>query len=372
MPPTASPAGPLAGRTILEAARTDGSEVALRAIALAGRIAVDLGADVIKVEPPGGDVLRRTPPFIAGRDGEPVSATHVFLDRGKRSLVLGSSDNADAIIARLARRAQAVLTDRVQGVLGNGASVTVLLSHGLPASLGIPDARVTDRSILAASGILDLVGDLDAAPIALGGHQASYVAGLAAFSGLVAGLAAVDRGRRHETVRISALEACLWSNWKSFAERLYVGQSPRRQGPDAEWQILPCADGYATFIYLDKDWPAIVRLIGDERLGCPPLDTRAGRKQHMADVLAMVRPWYAARNRAEVFELAKAAGLPIGPVLGVPELARDAQYAALAFLAPPQGEGDDAPGRVPSLPTTWNGRRFRPRATSGTWLEGTP
>jgi crotonobetainyl-CoA:carnitine CoA-transferase CaiB-like acyl-CoA transferase len=171
-------------------------------------------------------------------------------------------------------------------------------------------------------------------------------------------------GASRQTVAVSALEACLWSNWKSYAEQVYLGTTPTRLGVNSEWHVLACADGFATFIYLEKDWPAVVRMVGQPRLGAPPLDTRAGRRAHMADVLATVAPWYAARTRAEIFQLAKAAGLPIAPVMGVPELADDAQYRALGFLVPPLAGDLGGSARVPALPVSWNGTRFVPRASA--------
>ena len=362
-----SSALPLSGRLVLEISRPGASEVTARAIALAGRIACDLGADVVKLEPVEGCRLRRTPPFVAGADGEPVSAAHVFLDGGKRSVRLSAGDEGRAVQAALVARAAAVLTDDkevldgIASSVGLNRAVVVHVAHGLPADCGIDDALVTDTSILAASGILDLVGDPNHAPIPLGGHQASYVAGLAAFSGLVTGLVLADRGEACAPVRVSAVEACLWSNWKSFAERLYMGQSPTRQGRNAEWQALPCADGFAAFVYLDKDWPAIVRLIGDDRLAAPPLDTRAGRRAHMIDVLAIVGPWYRARTRADIYRLAKAAGLPIAPVLEIAEVVADPQFVSLAFFAGPAAVLVDDRARVPTLPVRWDDRRFPAR-----------
>ena len=80
----------------------------------------------------------------------------------------------------------------------------------------------------------------------------------------------------------------------------------------------------------------------------------------MAEISAIIGPWFAARSRKEVFALAKAAGLPIAPVIGVRELLDDAQYAAQKFLAQPAGGNRGAQWQVPTVPTVWNGRRFKP------------
>lgn len=356
---------PLTGQIILELARPGGSEVTARAVALAGRIAADFGATVIKAEPPDGDVLRRTGPFIAGADGRPESAAFVFLNSGKRSLRLPPGNQGRSLLAALLPRVAAVLTDD-RASLGDVLApvpVKVIVDHGVPDD-AVPDARVADITVLAASGILDLVGRPDAAPVPLGGHQASYVAGLAAFSGLAAALAARDAGTAGETVTVSATEASLWSNWKSFAERLYLGRGPTREGRLAEWQALPCTDGYAVLVYLDRDWPLVVGLIGDARLAQPSLQSREGRRGNMPEILDIVRPWFAARSRQEIFALSKAAGLPVAPVITVSELLQDAQFAAQRFLAPTASNNGASHWRVPTVPTVWNGRRFAPAAAA--------
>lgn len=357
---------PLRGRTIIELARTGGSEVTGRAVALAGRIAADFGATVIKVEPPGGDALRGAVPFVSGKNGPPESATFAFLNGGKRSLALSGGEKDRALLSVLAGKAVAVLTDDRSALTAHFAAVPakVVVEHGVPASLGIPDARVADVTILALSGLLDLIGHPDAAPVPLGGHQASYVAGLAAFSGLMGALSMCDQGAAGETVTISALEANIWSNWKSFAERLYMGRSPTRQGTMAEWQTFPCTDGYAAFVYLDKDWPLVVRLIGDARLGGKELDTREGRRANMGLISEVVKPWYAARSRREIYEASKAAGLPMAPVFAVRELLDDAQFAAQRFLAPSGARHAPKHWQVPTVPTVWNGQRFAPGAAA--------
>lgn len=357
---------PLQGRTIIEFARTGASEVTARAVALAGRIAADFGAIVIKVEPPNGDALRQAGPFVQGKDGRAESATFAFLNGGKQSLALSGDAKDRALLSALAGKAVAVLTDDRDALAAHFSAVPakVVVEHGVPTSFRIPDARVADVTILALSGLLDLIGHPDAAPVPLGGHQASYVAGLAAFSGLMGALSVCDQGTASETVTVSALEANIWSNWKSFAERLYMGRSPTRQGVVAEWQTFPCTDGYAAFVYLDKDWPLVVRLIGDARLGGKELDTREGRRANMALISEVVKPWYAARSRREIYEASKAAGLPMAPVFAVRELLDDAQFAAQRFLAPSGARHAPTHWQVPTVPTVWNGQRFVPGASS--------
>ena len=332
------PSLPLAGRFIVEHARPGSSGVTQRAIAIAGRIAADLGATVITARGDARNAIDHN------------RADSIFLDGGKvRNDLSGQQYQGLRLDAVLHDGTQ--LPERIAL-----APIKVQLSPGVPAHLEIPDTAITDATILALSGLLDLVGHPDQAPVPLGGHQAAGIAGLAAFSGMMAALAT----GKPETVHVSALEACLWSNWKSYAERLYMGRTPSRQGKLAEWQAVQCADGYATLVYLEKDWPAVARMIGDLRLAKPPLDTQAGRRADMGKVYQIVRPWYATRTRAEISALARKEGLPIAPVLSVGEVVTDPQYAAQKFFAVPAGGTETPTARVPTIPTVWNGGRFAP------------
>jgi crotonobetainyl-CoA:carnitine CoA-transferase CaiB-like acyl-CoA transferase len=326
---------PLSGFTFVELVGAGSSMVATRAIALAGRMAADFGATVIR-RVDGVDPLAEFP----------VDAR--FLNAGK-TIVAADREmprSVDAVLADAERKVPPGLEH---------VSIKVLVSSGLPAAYGVAPHQATDTTVLALSGLLDLIGHPGEAPVPFGGHQASAVAGLATFSGLIAALAA----GRAETVRVSALEACLWSNWKSYAERLYLDRTPTRQGDLAEWQALPCRDGHAALIFLEKDWPAVCRLIGDPRLSRAPLDTQAGRRADMGAVYAIARPWFAARTRAEIYRRARSEGLPIAPVLTVREVLDDAQFAAQRFFATIDDGGHSR--QEPTIPTVWNGHRFPPR-----------
>ena len=340
---------PLSGRLVVEHSHAGASPVTRRAIAIAGRIAADLGATVVRDLSAGGGDGDAACGMVAGR----------FLDAGKLTFGGARKPGDASVLDALPRAADAVLTDasELPPDLAR-AAVRVVVASGVPTDLGVPEHEVTDTMVLALSGLLDIVGHAGEAPVPLGGAQAAGLAGLAAFSGLVAALAAGGR----ETVHVSAVETCLWSNWKSYAERLYMGRTPTRQGKLAEWQALPCADGFATLIFLEKDWPAVCRMIGDPRLAVPPLDTQAGRRADMSRVYEIVRPWYALRTRAEIRRLAAAEGLPIAPVLTVGEVIDDRQYAAQRFFAPPAGDDAARAARVPTIPTVWSGERFPPRA----------
>ena len=96
-------------------------------VALAARLLADLGAEVIRVEPSGGDAMRQAPPFVDGVPGVERSLAHIAYNAGKKSLALDfETPRAWEVIARLARRAKLV------GPKVHDARIAAIcLSHGV-------------------------------------------------------------------------------------------------------------------------------------------------------------------------------------------------------------------------------------------------
>src|SRR5436853_1815324 len=146
---------PFAGVTVVEAPGPD-CNIALRlSAALAGRIAADLGAEVVKIEPPDGDPVRRMPPFV-----ESESALFAFLNAGKRSVVLPRGNEREALNALLVR-ADAFIADAKTGESLN-ARIAVLLS--MLGRHAPPDVPASEFTVLALGGALNLVGEPDREP----------------------------------------------------------------------------------------------------------------------------------------------------------------------------------------------------------------
>ena len=307
---------------------------------MAGRIAADCGARLIKVEPQGGDPVRAIAPFIGK-----TSAIDAFLNAGKRIMAaeeaakhLATADVAivDAATAREQRERPPIV-----------AALSLFkddVEHG-PAS---------EFTVMALGGLLDMVGDPQRAPLKLGGHQAAYAAGLAAYTGIVAALCRprVDGKIPRETVQVSMLDTVIWLNWKSVLSRP-AQAALTRTGSTAEWQVVRCADGYVALVYQEPDWAALCDIVGDARLRAPHLAERPERMRRAREIAAIVEERFLALTRREIHALALARRIPLGPVWSPGELRDDPQTRARGFLA-----SADVGGRtvtMPRLPVLWNG-----------------
>jgi crotonobetainyl-CoA:carnitine CoA-transferase CaiB-like acyl-CoA transferase len=350
---------PLARFTIVEV-NDEKVPMCLRlATSLAAKIAADLGADVLKIEPPGGDAVRRAPPSLP----QGGSALFEFLNTSKRSLVLDlRTERGRASLAQLLDRADACLFEEPASVapLVRTGKATPIEIAAFPVEMAAANRPVSGLAIQAVGGLMHMVGEPERKPLKLGGHQASYAAGLTAFTGLAAALAARASGRRAPAVRVSLAEVMQWANWKAASGAAASGTSPGREGKASEFQIVPCRDGHVAIVYTVTQWPATRALIGDRRLENAKFATRAGRRKNIAELYDILTPWFAGKTRAEIQKTAQAKGVPFGPIFTPAELLETEQYVARSFLAEMK---HPALGKllIPQLPVQWNGRSFAPR-----------
>lgn len=355
----ADPTLPLARFTIVEVSDPDVPTCLRLATALAGKISADLGAKVVKVEPPGGDPVRRAPPLLP--NGE--SALFHFLNTSKRSIVLDLRNDAGrASLVRLVERADATLFEELSSIasLARTGKAAPIEIAAFPVEMNATARPVSELTIQALGGLMHMIGEAQRKPLKLAGHQASYAAGLTAFTGLAAALAARDAGQRAPAVRVSLAEVTQWVNWKAASGAAATGTSPGREGKNSEFQVVPCRDGHVAVVYTVTQWPALRGLIADPRLDDPRFATRAGRRQNISALYDILMPWFVDKTRAEIGRLAQAKGVPFGPIFTPAELLANEQYLARSFLAELT---HPTAGRLlmPQLPVQWDGRSFAPR-----------
>ena len=314
---------PLLGRRILDLGAVCARLPHGLAAAFAGKLCADYGAEVVRPIPCGEPLASCAPLLPAGG-----SALDRFLNSRKHSRPpSGRFDAAIGDASAVAAHPDVPVQVRIS-VLGPGE-----------------DPVSSELEVLALSGLLELVGEPEGPPARLAGHQLAYAAGLAACAGL---LAALRRGRR-ETVDVSLFDVAVWLNWKAPASLLMLGQAPQRRNPRDMWMTVPAKDGHVALVFQEKDWPSLRAMIGDPALDDARFGTLSGRCEFRQDLLAVLRPWFAARTRAEITRDAQARRVPIGPVMWPAELLEDAQHRARGFL-----ESDG----TPRPPVIWDGHRL--------------
>jgi len=308
---------PLAGMTIVEAVNPRTPIALALAAGLCGRLALDLGACVIRIEQRQGELS----PEIDG-----------FLNLGK-TRVEASADSFIGAIQQACGKADGIIADA--GTLNaiNVSDVCQMELARMELAMSHDDPLGgSEFTLEARSGLLDLVGDPARAPLRLGGHQIAYAAGLAAYLGLVDMLTKRGAGPVASHRRVDLLDIAVWLNWKAIGGAAMGLPVPTRTGSNGEWCVAPCRDGYVALVYRSKDWDSLKRMLNDVRLDDPHFDTDAGRSEHRAKLNALLRENFAVLDRAEVRCLALEYRIPLGPVWSPEELRDDPHYQARNFF----------------------------------------
>jgi crotonobetainyl-CoA:carnitine CoA-transferase CaiB-like acyl-CoA transferase len=303
------------------------------------QLLASLGADVVKVEPPGGDHARAWgPPFL---DGE--GALFLAANAGKRSLVLDlSSAEGTEELMRLVDRADVFVQSLRPGAAeerGFGAETVrerrpELVYCSIAAFGSTGPLRMEpgyDPLLQAASGIMSVTGVDGMPPVRVGVSLIDLSTGLWAAFGI---LAALERGGG-ATVEVSLYETALWLLGYQIMGYLGTGEMPGREGSAfaqiAPYQVFATSDGELMIVAgNDKLFRALAAVLGvveDERFRTNP--DRVRRRAELAAVIEeRTRRW----RTDDLLEALVAAGVPASPVRSVGEAAEHPQTLALGIL----------------------------------------
>ena len=353
--------GPLAGIRVIDCSTV-----------LAGPLCTmllgDLGADVVKVEPPEGDATRGWgPPWVGSKaDGTRTAAYYLAVNRNKRSLRLDlAREEGRAVLRALLRAGDVVVENfRVGGFakLGFGDEVLEALNPGL-VHLAIsgfgtrgPDAGKPgyDFVIQAVGGLMSITGEPDGRAMKVGVAISDVVSGLFGTVAVLAGLLARERGAAGrgdpgegaggvaggQRIDVSLLQSTLAVLVNQAQNALVTGRAPARRG-NAHPSIVP----YETFRTNDGE---IALGVGSERqwarlgpaIGLPALSTdprfaaNGDRVEHRDQLIPILAERFAARSSDEWLQVLDAAGIPAGPILDLPAAFSSPQAEALGARVP--------------------------------------
>jgi crotonobetainyl-CoA:carnitine CoA-transferase CaiB-like acyl-CoA transferase len=326
---------PLAGIRVIELAN-------FIAGPLAGTLLADMGADVVKVEPPQGDMGRATPPI---RDGESVS--FVALNRNKRSLVLDlKRPEAVEILRQLAATSDVFLEAYRPGALdklGLGAAdvkaVQPRIVYTSVSGFGQtgPDRRRAGVNLIieAFSGALSVTGEPGKMPMRPGLQTADVFGALFATYATLAGLVGAARNGEGRIADVSLVEASIAAAAWEAAEYLETGKVPQPLGNrhrlNAPYQLFETRDRRYLAIGTPNDQlfgrlMQVLRL--DAHVSDPRFSSYAERKANEDALLPLVEPAVAARDCAELEQALRDAGVPCARVNNFQEVFDDPQIVA--------------------------------------------
>jgi crotonobetainyl-CoA:carnitine CoA-transferase CaiB-like acyl-CoA transferase len=351
--------GPLAGLLVADFSRI-----------LAGPYATmllgDLGAEVVKVEGPGGDDTRTWQPPV--RDG--ISTYYLGVNRNKRSIALDLRDAGDLAAAHeLARRADVFIENFKPGGLARFGLDYEAVSAANPAVVyasisgfgsGPKGASLPGYDLLvqAISGLMSVTGDPDGEPYRAGVAVFDVMAGLHATIGILAAL-----NHRHETgrgqhVEISLLASAMSGLVNQTSAYVAGGVVPFRMGNSHPslfpYEPLPCADGELIIVAgNDLQFRKLAQVLSVPEL---PDDPRFSRNEDRTANREKLRPLLVERLRTrtkqEWFRELTAAGVPCGPINTIDQ---GVAFAAEVGLEPVINVGNgDAAVPSPRHPITFS------------------
>lgn len=310
----------------------DGILVADFSRVLAGPLAAmtlgDLGADVVKVERPGGgdDTRGWGPPWT-----DRGATYYLGLNRNKRSIALDLRDEGDRALAlRLAARADVVLSSFRPGTmerLGLGREAIAALNPGVVTcevtAFGAAELPGYDLLLQAVGGLMSVTGEADGPPLKVGAAVIDLACGLYATIGILAALRArdADPAGRGQHVESTLMDAALASLLNQGSAHLLAGAVPGRLGnrhPSiAPYATYAAADGpFALAVGNDALWQRLRELLGladDSRFA-----TNAARREHVEELDAVLSRAFAQASADEWVARLRAAGIPAGPINDVP------------------------------------------------------
>lgn len=310
-------------------------ELAGQSGAYCGRLLSEMGHDVIRVEPPRGDELRRTGPFLGGREDLEHGAFHQFLNAGKRSLTLDlDSDHGRQVLLKLLAGADVLVGQLPLPVAGddllaaNPHLVIVRLDDSLP-----------ELSLYARSGLLALTGQPDGRPMLMGGHAVySAVGCFAAIATLTALFVQATTGQG-QTVDVSALDCLETLGEQGVVAETVLGERFERRGYRGAVTAISgafrCADGYAMLSVAPQpdNWRRFMSWVQDPLLAADEsLADEAERRVKKDFVIDRLELWTKTFDKEDLVVQSQQRHTPAAPVSTPLDLVGDPQLTARGFL----------------------------------------
>lgn len=296
----------------------------------------DLGAEVIKIEPPGGDSTRKM-----GQSVGTESPGFWAVNRNKRGMVLNLKDpRGQAIIRALAVQADIVVENYRPGVLhafGLGYEDLRQLNPGLIyASISgfghtgpYAQRGGFDLVAQAMSGLMSITGEVGIEPMKCGIPITDLGAGLFALQAILAAYIHRLRTGEGQHVDTSLLEAGIaLSVWES-TQYFSTGEIPAPMGSAhrmfAPYQAIRCADGYITLGAANqRTWERCAQIIGrPDLIVRPEYVDNAHRVQHRHQLAQEIEAVTTTQSRHYWLTVLEEAGVPCGPILNYAEVFAD-------------------------------------------------
>jgi CoA:oxalate CoA-transferase len=338
--PAPATAGPLQGIRVIDLTRILAGPYCTMVLA-------DLGADVVKVEPPGGDQARRNGPFVPAKDagGQEYGTYFMSINRGKRSIVIDlKQSEGHALLLDLVRDADVLIENFRPGTMENlglsyetvkavNPKIIMVDISGFGQTGPYTKRAALDVIVQAMGGMLSITGEPGGGPVRPGVSMGDITAALFSTVAVLAAIVERDRSGEGQRVDMSMLDCQAAILENPLMRYFAVGEMPERIGTRhpivTPVQALKTKDGYVAVAVSDGPsghWGTFCREIGrPEMLDDDRFSIGWDRTQHYDELIPVLEEALAQRTTAEWVDALGGQGVPVGPVQDIAQVAADPQ-----------------------------------------------
>lgn len=301
----------------------------------------DLGAEILKIEPPRGDDSRYWgPPFVEGE-----SVYFLAVNRNKKSLVLDlKTEEGRAIVLELAAGADVLIENFRPGTMDRlGLSYETLAERspglvycsisGYGQNGPLRERPGYDAVMQGEGGWMGLTGEPEGMPMKVGASLADIFTGMMASEGILASLVRRARTGEGERVDVALFDSVVATLCYQAQGYLMTGALPRRLGNRhsslAPYETFRTSDGHVIVgVGNDGLWKRFCRAVERPDLDQARFETNAGRVAAYEDLKGLLDPLFESRPTAHWISLLETAGIPVGQVRNVGEVFDNPQIDA--------------------------------------------
>ena len=336
------------------------------------------GATVIKIEPPGGEHLRKRTVNKASQ------LPYAMLNAGKKSLMLDlKSSKGKEILLELAKKADVLVENFAVGVmdkLGLGAEVLKALnprliyasSSGYGKTGPYQHYPAMDLTMQAMTGIINATGFQDSPPVKAGPAVSDFLSGIHLYGAITTALLGRERNGQADEVEVSMMEASYFA-LSSNLGMVFTGEPniPARTGNRhgalivCPYNVYPAKDGFvAIIVNHDEHWRKLCTAMNRcDLIEDADYKNNASRIQRIQTVDDLVGAWTQNLSRKTIFDQLIESGVPCAPVRDLNEVMHDPhlqERGSLTWVDHP--EYGHMP--LPASPLRFNGEASRPQTPS--------
>lgn len=313
---------------------------------------IEFGAEVIKIEPPGGEPYRHAGYPIRNAEEE-TNLNFLRFSRGKKSVTLDlKTEGGRRVLRELISRADVLVENFRPGVLARLGfpheeleRINPRLIYTSVSGFGHDDllpSPYRDRPAYALiteamAGLTHLAGDGDGPPVWMGFAMADIFAGALAFAGTMMALRDREHSGRGRRVDIAMYDGAVFMNDLAMVSHAALGMVMGRgqYALQSPWGPFPTTDGHVVVAVLaERQWASLCEVIGRPELAADErLSSGRARSAHHDELVApAITAWTAPRSKAECADALLAGGVPAAPVNTSADVAACPQVAAREML----------------------------------------